>query len=80
MGNIGKLQVKSDPLHPIQIPCISESACFRNCRWIEDTIMKSRKLSLPGKKALLKSDNKLEVILIDASESPVERPKKKSKK
>jgi hypothetical protein len=56
---------------------ISESACFRNCRWIEDSLIKSKKLSLPGKKALLKSDNKLEVILIDASESPIERPKKR---
>ncbi len=59
---------------------ISESACFRNCRWIEEALIKSRKLSLPGKKALLKTDNKLEVILIDASESPIERPKKKSQK
>jgi len=56
---------------------ISESACFRNCRWIEDSLIRSKKLSLPGKKALLKSDNKFEVILIDASESPIERPKKR---
>jgi len=34
---------------------------------------------LPGKKALLKSDNELKVILIDASETPIERPKKRVK-
>jgi hypothetical protein len=34
---------------------------------------------LPGKKALLKRDVEYEVILIDASESPVERPKKRVK-
>lgn len=56
---------------------VSESVCFRNCRWVEDTLIQSRKFSLPGKKALLKSDNEFEIILIDAAESPIERPKKK---
>ena len=40
--------------------------------------IKSARFSLPGKKALLKSDVEFEVVLIDASESPIERPKKKS--
>lgn len=56
---------------------LSESACYRNCRWIEDALIKSKKFSLPGKKALLKSNTEFEVILIDATESPIERPKKK---
>lgn len=56
---------------------LSESACYRACRWVEDTLIKSRKFSLPGKKALLKSDVDYEVILVDASETPIERPKKK---
>jgi hypothetical protein len=55
---------------------ISESACYRNIRWIEDTLVKDKAFSLPGKKELKKSDVKYEVILIDATESPVERPKK----
>ena len=33
--------------------------------------------ALPGKKALLKSDVEYELILIDASETPIERPKEK---
>ena len=57
---------------------LSESACYRTCRWIEDTLIKSSKFSLPGKKTLLKSDVEFEVVLIDAAESPIERPKKKS--
>jgi hypothetical protein len=57
---------------------LSESACYRACRWVEDTLIKSGTFSLPGKKALLKSEVKYEVILVDASESPIERPKKKS--
>ena len=56
---------------------LSESACYRNCRWIEDALIKSKAFSLPGKKVLLKSDVEFEVILIDATESPIERPKKK---
>ena len=56
---------------------LSESACYRACRWVEDTLIRSGKFSLPGKKALLKSDMEYEVILIDASETPIERPKKK---
>ena len=56
---------------------LSESACYRSCRWIEDTLIKSSKYALPGKKALLKSDVEFEVVLIDAAESPIERPKKR---
>lgn len=57
---------------------VSESVCWRNCRWVEDCLIKSKAFSLPGRKALLKSDHEFEVILIDAAESPIERPKKKS--
>lgn len=56
---------------------LSESACYRACRWVEDALIKSGKFSLPGRKALLKSDVEYELILIDASETPIERPKKK---
>ncbi len=55
---------------------LSESNAFENIRWIEDTLIKSKEFSLPGRKALAKSDNEFEVILIDATESPIERPKK----
>lgn len=56
----------------------SESTCFRNIKWVENTLIKSKEFSLPGRKALLKSDNEYEVVLIDATESPIERPKKNS--
>lgn len=55
---------------------LSESACYRNIRWIEDTLIKDGQFSLPGRKALLKSDVEYEVVLIDATETPIERPKK----
>lgn len=57
---------------------LSESNTFENIRWIENVLIKSKEFSLPGRKALTKSDNEFEVILIDATESPIERPKKNS--
>ena len=59
---------------------LSESACYRACKWVEDTLIKSGAFSLPGKKTLMKSDVDYEVILIDATESPIESPKKKDQK
>jgi len=56
---------------------LSESSCYKICRWVEDTLIKDPRFRLPGKKVLLKSDASLEVILIDATETPIERPKKK---
>ena len=55
---------------------ISESNVFENIRWIEITLVKCNEFRLPGRKALLISDNEFEIILIDATESPIERPKK----
>jgi len=45
--------------------------------WVEDTLIKSAKFSLPGKKALL-DDTEIEIVLVDVTESPIERPKKNS--
>ena len=55
---------------------VSEGYAFKIHRWVEDTLIKDKRFALPGRKALLKSDMEYEVILVDASESPVERPKK----
>lgn len=55
---------------------VSESACYRNIRWVEDTVIKNGTFALPGRKALVKSDVEYELVLIDATETPIERPKK----
>jgi Helix-turn-helix of DDE superfamily endonuclease len=55
---------------------VSESTAWYISRWVEDILIKDKQFALPGRKALLKSDMQYEVILVDASESPVERPKK----
>ncbi len=55
---------------------IAESNIYRGIKWVEDTLIRDGTFSLPGRKAPLKSDMEYEVILVDATESPVERPKK----
>lgn len=62
--------------HIAQSYGLSESNAYKICRFVEDTLIKDKRFALPGKKALLKSDMEYEVILIDAAESPIERPKK----
>jgi hypothetical protein len=55
---------------------IDESNIYRIIRWVEDTLVKDGTFWLPGRKALLKSDAAYEVVLVDATESPIERPKR----
>lgn len=55
---------------------VSESSAYKTIRWVEDTLIKCKEFSLPGRKALLKSDMEYEIVLIDATETPIERPKK----
>ena len=62
--------------HVSQSYGISESTAYDTIKWIENTLIKNPDFALPGKKALLKSDTEFEVVLIDATETPIERPKK----
>ena len=55
---------------------VSESTAYKTIRWVEDTLIKHPLFALPGRKELLKSDREYEIILIDATETPIERPKK----
>tara|TARA_B100001964_G_C14036265_1_gene510558 strand:- start:392 stop:835 length:444 start_codon:yes stop_codon:yes gene_type:complete len=54
---------------------ISESTCFRNCVWIEDILINSKEFQLPNKRELANNLD-IEVVVVDASETPVQRPKK----
>jgi Helix-turn-helix of DDE superfamily endonuclease len=57
---------------------VSESYAYKICRWVEDTLVADGTFALPGRKALLASDMEYEVIMVDATETPCERPKKGS--
>jgi len=62
--------------HVSQSYGVSESTAYKTVRWVEDTLIKHPDFALPGRKELLKSDVDYEVVLIDATETPIERPKK----
>ena len=54
---------------------ISESTCFRNCVWIEDILINAKEFKLPNKRELANNLD-IEVVVVDASETPIQRPKK----
>jgi hypothetical protein len=58
---------------------LSESNTYKTIRWVEDILVQCDLFKLPGKKALYDSENEFEILLIDATETPIERPKKNSK-
>jgi hypothetical protein len=55
---------------------LSESAVCRTIHTVETALMRSGQFPLPGKKALTKSEIAFEVVVVDATECPIERPKK----
>jgi len=62
--------------HIAQSYGVSESRVCRTIRKIENALVRSGRFRLPGKKVLQPSDTQLEVVLVDVSEQPIERPKK----
>lgn len=55
---------------------ISESTAYKTIKWVEDTLVTHPNFALPGRKVLMQNDINYEVVLVDATESPIERPKK----
>jgi len=62
--------------HIAQSYGISESSAYKTIKFVEDTLIKHPDFALPGRKVLVKSEVEYEVVLIDATETPIERPKK----
>lgn len=55
---------------------LHESNVGKNINRTEKILKKSKKFQLPGKEKLAGTTHQYEVIVIDATESPIERPKK----
>jgi hypothetical protein len=53
-----------------------KSVVCRSIPWVEETLIKDGSFRLPGKKVLRENAAPLEIILVDVTESPIERPKK----
>lgn len=54
---------------------VAKSTVCESIQWVEKTLIESRIFRLPSKKTLYE-DKTLEIILIDATEVEIERPKK----
>jgi Helix-turn-helix of DDE superfamily endonuclease len=55
---------------------VNESTAYRIIRKVEDYLIASRVFSLPGKKKLLEADQSAMVVVVDVTESQIERPQK----
>ena len=58
---------------------ISRQNMCLTINWVEEILVKSGLFKLPGKKTLAKSNIEWDVILVDTTETPIQRPKKGQK-
>ena len=59
--------------------CVSKSTVCESIQWVENTLSKDKTFKLPDKKVLKKASNTIEYIIVDVTESPIQRPKKDQK-
>ena len=55
---------------------LNESNVYRTITKIEKILIKAKEFRLPEKKEVLKSNKNLNTIVVDVTETPIERPKK----
>ena len=48
-------------------------------QWVEDTLVKDGTFALPGKKVLKRKSPSIQYLVVDVTESPINRPKKEQK-
>ena len=55
---------------------ISEAQCWQIVTTVEQWLIKSELFHIPGRRKLTQSDVEWDVVIVDVSEHPIERPKK----
>jgi len=58
---------------------VSKSTICESIQWVENTLAEDKTFKLPDKKVLKKASGTIECIIIDVTESPIQRPKKGQK-
>ena len=58
---------------------VSKSTICESIQWVENTLTKDKTFMLPDKKVLKKASDPIEYIIVDVTESPIQRPKKGQK-
>lgn len=64
--------------HIAQSYGLSESNVYRCIKRAEELLIRSGEFSLPGRKALQAAEASFEFVIVDATETKIERPKKNS--
>lgn len=59
---------------------VSESTVCRIVHWVEDALIRSPRFHLPGKKALVRGFGRPEVVVMDVTETPIERPLRRQRR
>ena len=54
---------------------VSESNCYKIIKKTEDILIKAKEFRLPSRRDVYEDPN-IEILVVDATESPIERPKK----
>lgn len=57
---------------------LNASSAFRIMRHVEDALSKAEVFSLPGKRRVQEGGVELSFVVVDVTETPIERPKKSS--
>jgi hypothetical protein len=55
---------------------VGKSAIGNAVIWVENVLIKSGLFASPSKRIMQKADTNIEIVLIDVTEQPIERPKK----
>lgn len=58
---------------------VVKSTICDSIKWVENTLIKDGTFSLPKKRKLQEDNIEVEVLLVDATECEIERPKKNKK-
>jgi len=54
---------------------VRKSTICESIQWVENTLIKDKTFKLPDKKILKKNPDTIEYIIVDVTESPIQRPK-----
>jgi len=58
---------------------VRKSTVCESIQWVENTLAKDKTFKLPSKRVLKESSDTIEYIIVDVTESPIQRPKKGQK-
>jgi hypothetical protein len=55
---------------------VSKSTVCQSIQWVEDTVKRDETFKLPGKKVLTGTPQEIKCVVVDVTESLIERPQK----